>query len=173
MALGSIKGRGSTLKAKIMTDLTKDAQGNYKRPLNFAATALTLPEVTTSDMPFSVASETNTTPVMYGSSAPGAGEQWADPEPGEVSWTATFSGNTQPVDSDRASMEALRLGGKQRKIWWVERTPNGETVAEGGAAFITGGQFPVPADAPETFAFTMNGKGKSWDDTSAATVGAT
>lgn len=171
MGLDSIKGRGSTLKFKVMTDLTKDPQGNYKRPLNFAATALSIPEVTTSDMPFTVASEANPVPVMYGSPAPGAGERWADPDPGEVSWAPSFSGNVQPVDTDRAAMEALKLAGKGRKIIWLERTPNGETVAEGGAFFITQGQFPVPADAAETFSFSGAGKGKCWDDTSAATVG--
>lgn len=173
MALGSRKGRGSTLRMMIMTDFTLDAQGNYKRPATFDAAALTLTEVTTSDLPLSIASQTSDpVPVMYGSPDPtNAGEQWADPTPGEASWTATFTGNTQPVEADRANMEALEVGATQRKIWWLERTPNsaGE-VARGGACFITGGNFPIPANEVETFTFNVAGKGKRWPDTSAATV---
>lgn len=170
--LSTIKGRGSTLKFMVMTDLTKDAQGNYKRPANFATLALVLPEVTTSDIPLSIATVSETAVVMYGSAAPGSGEQWADPEPGEASWTVTFSGNVQPVDTDRANMEALELAATQRKTIWVEVVPNGETVARGGAMFITAGGFPVPADAPETFTFSGTGRGKRWTDTSAATAAA-
>ena len=169
----TVKGRGSTLRLMIMTDLTKDAQGNYKRPANFDAGALTLEEVTSSDIPLAIATKaSDPVPVMYGSPAPGETEEWADPEPGEASWTVTFTGNVQPVEADRAAMEAVETGASQRKIWWYEVTPNGETKARGGAMFITGGQFPVPADAVETFTFNGAGKGKRWTDTSAATVAA-
>lgn len=168
--LSTVKGRGSTLKFMVMTDTSKDPQGNYKRPATFATAALVLPEVTTSDIPLSIASVTETPVVMYGSAATGSGEQWADPEPGEASWTVTFSGNVQPVEADRAAMEALEVAAGQRKTIWIEVTPNGETVARGGAMFITAGGFPVPADAAETFTFSGTGRGKRWTDTSAATV---
>lgn len=170
MALGTRKGRGSTLRFMVMTDLTLDVNGNYKRPANFAANALVLPEVTSSDTPITVASTTDTTPVMYGSAAPGAGEDWTDADPGAASWTITFTGNVQPVEADRAAMEAGKLAMTQRKILWIERTPLGENVAEGGAMFITSGGFPIPADTPETFSFTGTGKKKFFLDTSTATA---
>jgi hypothetical protein len=168
--LSTIKGRGSTLRFMVMTDLTKDAQGFYKKPATFATAALVLPEVTTSDIPLSIATVSETPVVMYGSAAPGTGEDWADSEPGQASWTVTFSGNVQPVDTDRAAMEALELAAGQRKTLWIEIKPNGETIARGGAMFITAGGFPVPADAAETFTFSGTGRGKRWTDTSAATA---
>lgn len=171
--LDTIKGRGSTVKFMVMTDLTKDAQGNYKRPANFNASALSLPETTTTDIPFTVAARSNdAAPVMYGSPAVGTAATWTDPEPGDASWTATITGNVQPTEAGRASMEALETAGSNSQIIWLEIMPNGETKARGGAAFINGGQFPVPADAVETFTFNITGKGKRWQDTSAATVAA-
>lgn len=170
MALSKKKGRGGVLKFMVMTDLTKDVNGYLKRPATFATAALSLPEVTTSDLPLSVATTNDPTPVMYGSAAPGAGERWGDSEPGEATWTVTFSGLVQPVEADRAAMEALEVAAGQGKTLWIERTPNGETKATGGAGFVTQGQFPAPSDADETFSFTLQGRTKRWPDTSAATV---
>lgn len=172
MTLSTRKGRGATLKFMVMTDLSTDVNGNYKRPSTFNTAALSLPEVTASDTPITVASQANDTPTMYGSPAPGTGEDWGDSDPGTASWTITFSGNVQPVPANRAAMEALQLAQSQRKILWIERTPNGETKSKGGAMFITSGGFPIPAEAPETFSFTGQGKRKFFLDTSTATVAA-
>lgn len=168
--LTTTKARGSTLKFMVMIDLTKDAQGNYKRPATFATAALSLPEVTTSDVPVTHASKATTeNSVMYGSAATGAGTTWADTEPGEGSWQMSVSGNWQPGEEDRANYEAARAAQMNGSIVWIERTVIGETVPEGGAAWINQGSLPAPADATVTFSFNLTGKGKFFTDASAAT----
>lgn len=169
MALSKKKGRGSVVRWKIMTDLTLDAEGHYKRPATMSTTALTLPEVTTSDVNISHAEVADDTVVMYGSPAPGDGEQWKDAEPGEGSWTVPFSGLWQPVEADRASQEALRAAQIGRKTIWVERQIIGDDKWEGGAGYISTGAFPSPAETNVNWSFTLAGKGKFWQDTSAAT----
>lgn len=168
MALSTVKGRGSTLRFQVMTDLTKDVNGNYKKPANFATAALVLPEVNTSDVSISTAEESIDKPKMYGSPAPGTGEDWADADPGVTSATLSLSGNVQPVEAERQAMEALRQAQTEAKIIWLERQMIGEIVWEGGAVFITSGSLPIPADAVVTFSFSAKVKGKFWLDTAAA-----
>lgn len=169
MALKTMKGRGSELRFMVMSDLELDNAGFYKRPKDFDSKALSLPEVTTSDAPISTESETEEAPVMYGSPKAGEGARWADSTPGSTSWTMTLSGNVQPIEKDRAAMEALREAQGNGAILWVERKAVNETVSEGGAGFITSGALPIPADEVVTFSFTVQGKGKFWFDTSKAT----
>lgn len=170
MALSKKKGRGSILRFMVMTDLTLDAQGNYKRPAGFDASALTLPEVTTSDATITHAAEADEAVTMYGSAAPGAGELWADSEPGEGSWTVPYSGVWQPTEADRANSEALRAAQIGRKTIWQERQIVGDDKWEGGAGWISTGALPVPADGNVTWSVTVTGKGKFYQDTSTATV---
>jgi len=170
MALSKKKGRGSVVRWKIMTDLTLDAEGHYKRPADMSTTGLTLPEVNTSDVNISHATETDDTVTMYGSPAPGAGEEWTDAEPGAGSWTLPIGGVWQPVEADRANSEALRAAQIGRKPIWMERQIVGDDKWEGGAGFISTGAFPVPADGNVTWNATLTGKGKFWQDTSAATA---
>lgn len=168
MALRTMKGRGSVLRFMVMSDLSLDTAGHYKRPAGFESSALELPEVTTSNTPISTETVNEENPVMYGTPAPGEGEQWADSNPGVNSWQMTFDGNVQPLEADRTAMEALRAAQTGGKVLWIERRAVNETVFEGGAGFISSGDLPIPADAVVTFSFTVQGKGKFWLDTAAA-----
>ena len=90
------------------------------RPPTFDAAALELPELTTSDMPVTVATVARDTPAMYGSPAAGTGPNgWAKPRAGQGSWTISLSGNVQPTAEEREAMDALVAAAG--KYIWVER----------------------------------------------------
>ncbi|WP_295814531.1 hypothetical protein [uncultured Deinococcus sp.] len=159
MALDTITGELSRFRFLVL------AAATLVRPANFDTTALTLPELTTSDMPAQVATVSTPTPKMYGTPAAGTAVTWAKPKPGEASWTATLSGNVQPTDTERANMETLRaaLG----KYIWMEQQLGTDTTQEGGCALVTSRGKPIPADATVTFSIGLTGYGPNFLDTSA------
>lgn len=134
-----------------------------KRPDDFDTAALELPELTTSNFPATVATNSTPTPKMYGTPKAGEGITWAKPTPGEASWTGTLSGNVQPTIEQRANMETLRaaLG----KYIWMEQAMDGETTPEGGCAIVTSRGRPVPAEGIVTFDISLTGYGPNFLDT--------
>lgn len=159
MALDTITGETSVVKFLIL------AAATTVRPANFDTTALTLPELTTSDMPAQVATVNNPAPRMYGTPAAGTGNTWAKPKPGEASWSVSLSGNVQPTDPERVAMETMiaALG----KYIWFERQMNTDTTKKGGCALITSTGEPLPSDAVVTFSAGLTGYGPKYNDTSA------
>jgi hypothetical protein len=135
------------------------------RPANFDTAAKELPELTSTDLPATVSTKTDTPPKMYGSPAAGAGLTWQKPRPDVGSWSATLSGNVQPTEVDRTNMEDLRnaLG----KYIWIERRLNTDTTNEGGCALVTSVGKPIPADAVVTFSVGLTGFGPLYPDTAA------
>lgn len=139
------------------------------RPADFDTAKLTLPELTTSDMPVTIATTARDTPAMYGSPAAGAGVSgWAKPKAGQGSWSASLTGNVQPTAPERAAMKALRAAAG--KYVWVERRNDEETTNEGGCALVTSKAKPIPADGIVTFTAGLTGWGEHFDDTSLAVV---
>lgn len=138
------------------------------RPPNFEATALELPELTTTDMPVTVATVARDTPNMYGTPASGSDgpTSWAKPKPGQGSWTVSMSGNVQPTATERAAMKALQEA--RGRYVWVERRADLETLNEGGCALVTSTGKPIPVDGPVTFSAGLTGYGKHFPDTTAA-----
>lgn len=139
------------------------------RPANFDSTALVLPELTSTDMPVTIATTARDTPRMYGTAASGGGVTgWAKPSAGQGSWTAPIAGNVQPTEPERAAMEALYAA--RGKYIWVERQMNTDTTKEGGCALVTSTGKPIPADGPVTFSVGLTGWGPHFPDTSLATA---
>ncbi|OWL96525.1 hypothetical protein CBQ26_09110 [Deinococcus indicus] len=137
------------------------------RPANFDATALELPELSTSDMPVTIATVARDTPAMYGTPAAGGGPtSWAKPKAGQGSWTITLTGNVQPTAPQRAAMTALRAA--RGKYVWVERRTDAETVNEGGCALVTSTGKPIPVEGIVTFTVGLTGWGQHFEDTSTA-----
>lgn len=135
-----------------------------QRPATFDSVALTLPELTTSDMTTSVSMKTDAVPRMYGTPAAGTALEWQKSRPESASWAANISGNVLPTDDERSAMVALM--GAIGKFIWIERTPNTETKNEGGCASVTSTGKPVPADGVVTFSVALAGYGPKYDDTS-------
>lgn len=133
------------------------------RPANFATTAKDLPELTTSTSTATVATTNDTTPKMYGTPAAGTELTWAEPTPGEASWSGSLSGLVQPTEAERANMITLQnaLG----KYVWIEQAPNGDTKPNGGYVLITSRGRPVPADGNVTFDIGFTGFGPNFLDT--------
>ncbi|MFB9994076.1 hypothetical protein ACFFLM_19135 [Deinococcus oregonensis] len=156
--LDTITGELSTLKFMVLLAAT------LTRPATFDTAALVLPELTTSDMPATVATKTDPVSKMYGTPAAGTTLTWTKPKPDTASWTATLSGNVQPTDAERTAMETLRaaLG----KYVWIEQTMNVDTTKEGGCALVTSRGKPVPADGIVTFSIGLTGYGPNFLDTS-------
>lgn len=137
------------------------------RPATFDAAAQELPELTTSDMPVTVATIARDTPAMYATPAAAAGpSSWAKPKAGQGSWTVTLTGNVQPTAPQRAAMVALRAA--RGRYVWVERHTDLETVNEGGCALVTSTGKPIPADGIVTFTAGLTGWGQHFEDTSTA-----
>lgn len=157
MALDTITGELSRFRYLVLTAAT------LVRPANFDTEALSLPELTTSDMPAQVATVNTPTPKMYGTPAAGTAVTWAKPKPGEASWTATLSGNVQPTDTERANMETLR--GALGKYVWIETELGSDTTPEGGCVLVTSRGKPIPSDAVVTFSIGLTGYGPNFLDT--------
>lgn len=139
-----------------------------KRPVGFDASPQkqTLPELTTSDMPTTIGTKTDSASRMYGTAKAGTNVTWAKPRPDQGSWTLSLSGNVQPTPAQRAAMKALQAA--RGKYVWVERRHNEGDLNEGGCVLITSTGKPVPADGPVTFSVGGSGYGAYFDDTSAA-----
>lgn len=159
MPLDTITGATSVFKFLVLGGPT------LVRPADFDTSALTLPELTTSDMPATVSTTTPPSSPMYGSPAPGSGLTWAKPKPDVASWTGTLSGNVQPTDLERANMETLR--GALGKYIWMEVAMNTDTTNEGGCAIVTSRGKPVPVAGDVTFSIGLTGYGPNFLDTSA------
>lgn len=137
------------------------------RPADFDTAALELPELTTSDMPVTIATVARDTPAMYGTAPAGSGPSgWAKPKAGQGSWTVSLTGNVQPTAPERAAMKALRAAAG--KYVWVERRNDEETSNEGGCALVTSKAKPIPAEGIVTFTAGLTGWGPHFDDTALA-----
>ncbi len=136
------------------------------RPANFDAQALSLPELTTSDMPVTISTKSDAAPKMYGSPAAGTEVTYAKPRPDQGSWTVSLSGNVQPTADERAAMVALFA--QAGKYVWIERRTHLDDRNEGGCAIVTATGKPVPADGIVTFTATLTGYGRKFDDTGLA-----
>lgn len=138
------------------------------RPANFDQAALELPELTTSDMPVTVATVARDTPRMYGTPAAGTSGPtgWAKPAPGQGSWSITLSGNVQPTEAQRTAMETLYAA--RGRYVWTERRMNTDDTNEGGCALVTATGKPIPSDGVVTFTATLTGWGRHFPDTSKA-----
>lgn len=160
MALETITGETSQFRFMPLPGPTT------KRPADFDAQALILPELTTSDMPATVSTKTDTVAKMYGSPAAGTDVTWQQPKPDTGSWTVSLSGNVLATDADREAMQTLlaQLG----KYVWIERKMNTDDTNEGGCAMVTSTGKPVPTDAVVTFTASLTGYGPKYDDTSKA-----
>lgn len=159
MALDTVTGEAARFRFVVLPG----KPATLTRPADFDTAAKELPELTTSDFPATVGTNTTPTPKMYGTPKAGEGITWAKPTPTEASWTGTLSGNVQPTDTQRANMEALRaaLG----KYIWMEQVIDGETTPEGGCAIVTSRGRPVPADGVVTFSVGLTGYGPNFLDT--------
>ncbi|AWN24004.1 hypothetical protein DKM44_12820 [Deinococcus irradiatisoli] len=160
--LDFLYGETSNFKFKVLSAPT------VIRPVDFDTTALTLPELTTSDLPATVSTKTPATPKMYGSPADGTDITWQKPKPDTGSWTLSLSGNVLPSSADRANMNTFiaALG----KYVWIERQMHTSAKNEGGCILVTSTGKPVPADTntPVTFTAGGTGYGPKFDDTSLA-----
>ena len=155
--LDTITGEGSVFKFLVL------AAATLTRPANFDTAALTLPELTTSDMPVTVSTKTTPGSIMYGSTSSGT-ITWAKPKPDQGSWTLSLSGNTQPTEPERAAMEALITA--RGKYVWIERQVATDTTKKGGCALVTSTGEPVPSDGIVTFSVGLTGYGPRYEDTS-------
>ena len=137
------------------------------RPANFDTAAKELPELTTTDMPVSVASTNRETPAMYGTPASGTGDlRWGKPQQGTATWTISLSGNVLPTAAQRANMIALM--GAIGKYLWIERRAGTDAINEGGCALLTSTGKPVPREGAVTFSSGLTGYGPHYPDTSKA-----
>lgn len=138
------------------------------RPADFDTAALELPELTTTDMPVTVATTARDTPRTYGTpaAANNGPTGWAKPAPGQGSWTVSMSGNVQPTEPQRAAMETLYAA--RGRYVWVERRMNTDATNEGGCALVTSTGKPIPSDGIVTFSAGLSGWGKHFPDTAAA-----
>lgn len=159
MPLDVVYGETSAFKFLVL------AAATLTRPADFDTTALSLPELTTSDLPTTVSTTTDPAPKMYGSPADGTGLEWAKPRPDQGSWSASLSGNVQPTDPERLAMETLNAA--RGKYVWIERRMNADTTNEGGCAIVTSTGKPIPADGVVTFSVGLTGYGPLYPDTSA------
>lgn len=159
MALDTMTGE----QAKFRFVVLPGKPATLTRPADFDTAAKELPELTTSNFPAQVATNSTPVPKMYGTPKAGEAVTWAKPTPGEASWTGTLSGNVQPTEAERAAMDALRnaLG----KYIWMEQVLDGETTPEGGCAIVTSRGRPVPADGVVTFDIGLTGYGPNFLDT--------
>lgn len=154
-------GEGSVFRFVILAAATEI------RPENFDTAAKELPELTTSDMPVTVASTNRETPAMYGTPASGTGDlRWGKPQVGTATWTISASGNVLPNAAQRANMIALM--GARGKYVWIERRAGSDSINEGGCALVTSTGKPVPRDGPVTFSIGLTGYGEHYPDTSKA-----
>lgn len=133
------------------------------RPANFDTTAKQLPELTTSTITAQVATASQATPKMYGTPKAGETMTWAEPTPGEASWSGSMSGLVQPTEEQRANMTELQnaLG----KYVWLEQSLDGETKPDGGYVIITSRGRPVPVEGNVTFDIGFTGYGPNFLDT--------
>lgn len=133
------------------------------RPADFATAKKLLPELTTSTITAQVATANQTTPKMYGTPKAGAALTWAEPTPGEASWSGSLSGLVQPTEAERANMLALQnaLG----QYVWIEQALDGETKPDGGYVIITSRGRPVPVEGNVTFDIGFTGYGPNFLDT--------
>lgn len=155
--LDTITGDQSVVKYLVL------AAATLTRPANFDTAALTLPELTTSDMPVTIGTKTDPVSKMYGSPAAGADVTWAKPKPDQGSWTLSLSGNVQPTDPERVAMETMIAA--RGKYIWIERTMHTDTTTKGGCALVTSTGEPVPADGIVTFSVGLTGYGPRYEDT--------
>lgn len=160
--LETIQGDQSVYRFMLLDEAT------VVRPANFEAAALTLPELTSTDIPKTVSTKSDPVTRMYGSPRSGSGElDWAKPRPDQASWTGSLTGNVMPTDAQRAAMETIiaSLG----KYVWMERVVNTDTTAKGGCALVTSTGEPVPADGVVTFSVGLTGYGPRYENTALAT----
>ncbi|BDP42925.1 hypothetical protein DAETH_28940 [Deinococcus aetherius] len=162
MTLGTVYGDTSVYRFLVLPGPTE------VRPANFDSAALTLPELTTSDMPVAVATVARDTPIMYGTPPAGSAgvTSWARPRPGQGSWTVTLTGNVQPTETEREAMEALYAA--RGRYVWTERRMATDDKNEGGCALVTSTGKPIPADGPVTFTSGLTGYGRHFPDTALA-----
>ncbi|GGN32262.1 hypothetical protein [Deinococcus daejeonensis] len=121
-----------------------------------------LPELTTSTITAQVATNSIPTPKMYGTPKAGESMTWAEPKPGEASWSGSLSGLVLPTEPERAAMIALQnaLG----QYVWIERALDGDTTPEGGYVIITSRGMPVPVEGNVTFDVGFTGYGPNFLD---------
>lgn len=160
MALDKITGELAKLRYKIVG--AKPAKP-LTRPVDFEAMAKELPELTTSTITAQVATASTPTPKMYGTPKAGDALTWAEPTPGEASWSGSMSGNVQATPAERANMDELR--GALGKYVWLEQALDGETTPEGGYVIITSRGRPVPVEGIVTFDVGFTGYGPNFLDT--------
>ena len=101
------KMTGELAKLRFMVVGGKPAKP-LKRPTDFDTAAKELPELTTSTITATVATNSQATPKMYGTPKAGEALTWAEPTPGEASWSGSMSGLVQPTEEQRANMTALQ-----------------------------------------------------------------
>ncbi|MFC6591674.1 hypothetical protein ACFP81_06390 [Deinococcus lacus] len=162
MPLDKMTGEQAKLRFKVLD--SKPAKP-YSRPADFDTTAKELPELTTSTITAQVATNNDTTPKMYGSPKAGTGLTWAEPAPGEASWSGSMSGLVQPTEQERAAM--LELQNALGRYVWLEQSLDGETKPDGGLVIITSRGRPVPVDGNVTFDIGFTGVGPNFLDTTA------
>ncbi|MFC4426204.1 hypothetical protein [Deinococcus navajonensis] len=133
------------------------------RPAAFEANAKELPELTTSTITATVATTSETTPKMYGTPKAGTTMTWAEPTPGEGSWSGSLSGLVQPTEAERANM--LELQNALGQYVWIEQALDGETKPDGGYVIITSRGRPVPVEGNVTFDIGFTGYGPNFLDT--------
>lgn len=160
MALDKMTGELAKLRFKVVG--AKPSKP-LTRPADFSTTAKELPELTTSTITAQVATTADTTPKMYGSPKAGDALTWAEPKPGEASWSGSMSGLVQPTEAERANMTELQnaLG----KYVWLEQSLDGETKPDGGYVIITSRGRPVPVEGNVTFDIGFTGYGPNFLDT--------
>lgn len=166
MALDKITGELATLRFMVLGNKPSKP---YRRPADFATRAKSLPELTTSSMTSQVATDNQATPKMYGTQKPGGALRWAEPSPGEASWSGQMSGLVQPTDAERAAMRELQdaLG----KYVWLEQALDGEQKPEGGLVIVTSRGRTVPAEGNVTFEVSFTGVGPNFLDAISGTAG--
>lgn len=159
MALDKITGELSKFRYKVVG--ARPAKP-LTRPADMATAGKELPELTTSTITAQVATTSNPTPKMYGTPKAGEGMTWAEPTPGEGSWSGSLSGLVQPTEVERANM--IELQGALGQYVWIERALDGDTTPEGGYVIITSRGMPVPVEGNVTFDVGFTGYGPNFLD---------
>lgn len=158
--LDKMTGELATLKFMVLGEKPSKP---FARPAYFDSQAKALPELTTSTITAQVATNNESTPKMYGTPKAGTALTWAEPTPGEASWSGSLSGLVQPTAEERANM--LELQNALGKYVWLEQALSGETAPDGGVVIITSRGRPVPVDGNVTFDIGFTGVGPNWLDT--------